>query len=164
MKRQRRNQPNEREWQWKCREPKMKKLNRDNHGACAHQTNVEETENGAKWTLAKLVNTKMQMKTSEKRKRHHAKCKWKPVRGKSGTTRNKPHNAKQEKEARLSEAEWSVRENIAQEWKFLILTRGTYYVGYPTDVIPGQILSYFPQNSLACHEEDISLVGKSQQM
>jgi len=55
--------------------------------------------------LAKPVNTKMQMKISEKRKRHHAKCNWKPVKRKSGTTQNEPHNAKQEKVARLSERE-----------------------------------------------------------
>jgi len=48
----------------------------------------------AKWTLAKPMNTKMQMKTNEERKRHHAKCKWKPVRRKGGTTRNETHNAK----------------------------------------------------------------------
>jgi len=39
------------------------------------QMNVEEAESGASLTLAKLVNTKMQMKISGKRKRHHTKCK-----------------------------------------------------------------------------------------
>jgi len=33
-------------------------FNRDNHEACAHQTKVEEAKNGAKQTLAKLVNNK----------------------------------------------------------------------------------------------------------
>jgi len=42
----------------------MTKLNRDNHRAYACQTNVEEAENEAKWTLQKPVNTKMQMKMS----------------------------------------------------------------------------------------------------
>jgi len=81
-------------------------FNQDNHEACARQRNVEEAKNGAKWTLAKLVNTNMQMKISEKRRWYHTKCKWKPVKRKSDTTRNEPHNAKQE---RLSEAEESVR-------------------------------------------------------
>jgi len=39
-------------------------FNRDNHGTWARQTNVEEAKNGAKWTLEKPVNTKMQMKTN----------------------------------------------------------------------------------------------------
>jgi len=33
-------------------------FNRDNHGACACQTNMKEAKNGAKQTLAKDVNTK----------------------------------------------------------------------------------------------------------
>jgi len=57
------------------------------------------------------------MKTSAKRKRHHAKCKWKPVRRKSGTTRNEPHNTKQDKAARLSEGEESVREKCCPRAK-----------------------------------------------
>jgi len=34
---------------------------------------MKEAENGAKRTLAKPMNNKDQMKTSEKRKRHYAK-------------------------------------------------------------------------------------------
>jgi len=46
--------------------------------------------------------------------------------------------------------------------KSLILTQGTYYVSWvPTDVVSEQILPNFLQNSLACQEEDITSIGKS---
>jgi len=42
-----------------CREGVLNQaFNRDNHGACARQTNVEEPRNGVKRTLAKPMNNK----------------------------------------------------------------------------------------------------------
>ena len=57
-------------------------FNRDNHEAWAHQKNVEEAKNGAKQINPRktIEQQKMQMKTSEKRKWHHAKQNWKLVR------------------------------------------------------------------------------------
>ena len=51
-------------------------FNRFNHEVCAHETNVEETENEAKQNLE-----------SEQQR-----CRWKPMRRESGTMRNTIEN------------------------------------------------------------------------